>query len=151
MATHRRYTRKEKAEAVAAATLSNATAASEALGIPETTIRYWLDDPQFVELRSKTRDDVGEQFWAAIQMGLKEVANGLRDPLAPLRDKATALGILYDKHALLTGGATARSESRDLTGTMADADLISAVREAEAITGSREGRTPSSTTDQAAS
>lgn len=146
MPTHRRYTKTQKAQAVAAATMTNTEAASESTGIPQSTIRYWLDQPEFAELRTKTRDEVGEQFWAAIQMGLKEVANGLRDPLAPLRDKATALGILYDKHALLTGGATGRTESRDITGSLSDADLIAAIREADRIA-SGEG-TPEATEAQ---
>ena len=132
--TRRRYSKTEKAQAVAAATLSSTEAASEALGIPKSTLRYWLDQPEYVELRTKTRDDVAEQFWAAIQVGLKEVAQGLLDPDAALRDKATALGILYDKHALLTGGATNRSESRDITGSISDAELVAAVREAERLT-----------------
>jgi hypothetical protein len=131
--THRRYTKAQKAEAVAAATLSNTAAAAEELGIPENTIRYWLDSPEFVELRTKTRDEVGERLWSAIQVGIDEVAKGLRSD-APLRDKATAVGILYDKHALLTGGATARSENRDITGTLSDADVATAIRYAEDLT-----------------
>ena len=133
MTTHRRYTKAQKAEAVAAATLSNTAAAAEELGIPENTIRYWLDSPEFVELRTKTRDEVGERLWSAIQVGIDEVAKGLRSD-APLRDKATAVGILYDKHALLTGGATARSENRDITGSLSDADVATAIRYAEDLT-----------------
>jgi hypothetical protein len=138
MATHRRYTRTEKAEAVAAATLTNATVAAESLGIPENTLRYWLDQPEFVELRSKTRDEVGERLWSAIQLGIDEVAKGLRSE-APLRDKATAVGILYDKFALLSGGATARSESRDITGTISDSELHAAVLEADRLARARSG------------
>ncbi len=130
----RRYTKAQKAEAVAAATISSTEAAAESLGIPRTTIAYWLDQPEFVALRQKTRDQVAEAMWSAIQLGLDEVAKGLRGE-APLRDKATALGILYDKHALLTGGATGRTESRDITGSLADADIIAAIREAEQATG----------------
>ena len=129
---HRRYTRKEKAAAVAQATLSTVEAAAAATGIPRTTIDYWMDQPEFVELRSKTRDAVADEFWTAIQVGVKEVAKGLLGD-APLRDKATAVGILYDKHALLTGSATSRTEARDITGTIADAELIAAVAEAQQI------------------
>lgn len=132
---HRRYSEAEKAEAVAAATMHGAEAASEQLGIPRTTIIYWLDKPEFVALRQKTRDEVAERMWAAIQVGVDEIAKGLRDPDAPLRDKAMATGVLYDKHALLTGGATGRTESRDITGTISDGELAAAIREAERITG----------------
>lgn len=133
MAPRRRYTKDQKARAVAAATLSSAEAASEALGIPRRTIGYWLDSEEFAELRHKGRDQVADQMWAAIQVGVEEVTRGLRDSETPLSAKSVALGILYDKHALLTGGATGRTESRDLTGTLADADIIDAVRTAEAI------------------
>src|SRR6185369_6839784 len=140
MADRRRYTKRQKAEAVAAATMTTPEAAADALGIPNTTIRYWLDQPEFVELRTKTRDEVGDQFWAAIQVGLDEVAKGLRSD-APLRDKSVALGILYDKHALLTGGATARSENRDITGTLSDNDVLTALRYADDLSRAGAGRT----------
>jgi hypothetical protein len=132
MVTRRRYTKGQKAEAVAAATLSSVEAAAERMGIPRTTIIYWLDQPEFVELRQKTRDQVADRMWAAIQVGVEEVAKGLTSD-APLRDKSVALGVLYDKHALLTGGATGRTESRDITGTLSDGDLTAALREAERI------------------
>ena len=136
----RRYTAKEKAAAVGIASLSSAEAASDQLGIPRRTIGYWMDSPEFAELRLKTRDQVADELWTAIQIGIGEVAKGLVGD-APLRDKATATGILYDKHALLMGMATSRSESRDLTGTMPDADLIAAVDEADAITSERRAAT----------
>jgi hypothetical protein len=132
VAARRRYTRKEKAAAVAQATLSTVEAAAAATGIPRTTIDYWMDQPEFVELRYKTRDAVADEFWTSIQVGVKEVAKGLLGD-APLRDKATAVGILYDKHALLTGSATSRTEARDITGTISDGELVAAVREAVEI------------------
>jgi transposase-like protein len=146
--TRRRYSKTEKARVVADALNSSTEAASERAGIPRSTVRYWLDQPEFASLRHETREAVAEQFWAAIQVGLKEVANGLRDPDTALRDKSVALGILYDKHALLTGGATNRSESRDITGSISDADLVAAVREAERLTG--EGRAAPATEGEAA-
>ena len=138
MAPHRRYTAKQRAAAVGMASLTSVEAAAETTGIPRRTLGYWMDQPKFAELRLKTREQVADEMWAAIQVGVQEVVKGLSGD-APLRDKSVALGILYDKHALMTGLATSRSESRDLTGTMPDADLIAAVAEADAITGA--GRT----------
>jgi hypothetical protein len=115
MPGHRRYSRTEKAQVVGQALATNAEAASESTGIPKSTIRYWMKHPDFAELRSKTREDVADMLWAAIQIGADQVAQGLMNPDAPLRDKATAFGILYDKHALLTGSATSRTESRELS------------------------------------
>ena len=132
MATRRRYTAKQRAAAVGIAALSNVEVAAESTGIPRTTIDYWMDKPEFVELRSKTRDQVADEFWSTIQIGLKRVAQ-LIPTTDDLQKVSIATGILYDKHALLTGGATGRTESRDLTGSLADGDLITAVREAEQI------------------
>ena len=132
---------------MAQATLSTVEAAAAATGIPRTTIDYWMDQPEFVELRSKTRDAVADEFWTAIQVGVKEVAKGLLGD-APLRDKATAVGILYDKHALLTGSATSRTEARDITGTISDGELVAAVREAVEIAGG--GGDPSPSEDPSA-
>lgn len=126
----RRYSKAEKAHAVGQALATNTLAAAESLGIPRTTLRQWLGDPAYDELRHKTRDVVADELWASIQLGIREVARGITGD-APLRDKVVAFGILYDKHALLTGAATSRSESRDLTGTLSDPELIAALREAE--------------------
>lgn len=120
MAARRRYTAKEKVEAVAAASMTSTEQAAESLDIPRRTLGYWMEHPEFAELRQKTRPDVADMFWAAVQIGVDQVAIGLLDPKAPLRDKATAVGILYDKFALLTGQATSRSESRTLTEDMND-------------------------------
>ncbi len=132
---------------MAQATLSTVEAAAAATGIPRTTIDYWMDQPEFVELRNKTRDAVADEFWTAIQVGVKEVAKGLLGD-APLRDKATAVGILYDKHALLTGSATSRTEARDITGTISDGELVAAVREVVEIASG--GGDPSPSEDPAA-
>lgn len=132
--TPRAYTQAQKAEAVGLASVTSQKHAAESLGIPRRTLGQWVNDPQWQDLRDASRDQLATQMWVGIQIGLAEVVKDIQGE-APLRDKATALGILYDKHALLTGAATARTESRDLTGTLSDLDLINALREADAITG----------------
>jgi hypothetical protein len=129
-----RYTEAQKAEAVGIAAVSGQTAASEQTGIPLSTIHSWWMKPEFAGLRNEKREAVAEMFWTGIQIGLKSVVEGFQSGEAKLNERAVALGILYDKHALLTGGATNRSESRDISGTLSDVDLIAAVREAEQIT-----------------
>lgn len=146
-AVRRRYSKPDKSRAVGLAMLKGVNAASEELGIPNTTLSYWMRHPEFQELRSKSRDDVAEQMWATIQIGVVEVARGIVGD-APLRDKVVALGVLYDKHALLTGAATARTESRDITGTLSDRELIDALHTAERIL--REGGTADAPAGEAA-
>ena len=133
MAPRRRYTAKQRAAAVGIATVEGVTEAERQTGIPKETIHYWANKPEFAQLRTSARDTVADEFWIGIQVGLKAVVEGFEGE-ASIKDKAMALGVIYDRHALLTGMATSRSESRDLTGTMPDADLDAALREADAIT-----------------
>lgn len=110
--TRRRYTRAEKAEVVAIAAFEGQTEASRVTGIPLTTINAWWKHPDFVELRTRKRQEVEEYFWAGIQVGLRAVIEGFGGE-AKLGEKAVALGVLYDKYALLSGKATARTETHD--------------------------------------
>jgi hypothetical protein len=129
-AQRRRYTAKERAKATGIAAAEGVTAAERATGIPKQTIQYWTTKPDFVRLRTTAREMVADQFWVGIQVGLEQVIEGLRSDV-PLKEKAVALATLYDRHALLTGGATARSESRDITGSLSDTDVLTAIRAAE--------------------
>jgi hypothetical protein len=142
-----RYSKETRAEAAGLALSVGQTAASEALGIPKQTIDGWLKSGEFDDLIKTSRDKVSDIFWAALQVGVVEVGKGFRSD-ASLKEKAYALGIVYDRHALLTGGATNRSESRDITGTLSDAELVAAVREADRITSERRAEAPAA--DEAA-
>ena len=117
---HRHYSARQKAQAVGIAVVDGTTLASEATGIPASSIAYWVDQPAFVALREKTRELVAVEFWSVIQIALGEVAKGIQSPDEPLRDKTIALGILYDKYALMKGEATARTETRALTEVLPD-------------------------------
>jgi transposase-like protein len=110
----RRYSAKERAEATGIALVEGVTEAERQTGIPKQTIDYWTQMPEFGQLRTTAREVVADRFWAGIQVGLAEVVKGLKGD-APLKEKAHALGVMYDRHALLTGGATGRTESRDLS------------------------------------
>lgn len=126
----RRYTAKERAEAAGIAAAEGVTAAERQTGIPKQTIDYWTTKPEFGHLRTTAREVVADQFWVGIQIGLEQVVEGLRSDV-PLKEKAVALATLYDRYALLTGGATARSENRDISGTLTDTDVLAALRAAE--------------------
>lgn len=129
------YPTKTRMETIGRALEVGTKQAARETGIARRTIEYWMASPEFAELKSKARDQVAEDMWAGVQVALREVLDGLTQPRTPLRDKAQALGILYDRYALLSGGATARTEARDITGTLSDAELIEAVREAERLIG----------------
>ena len=120
MAERRRYSAKTKAKAVGIALVEGVTEAERQTGIPKETMHYWLRQPQFAHLRTRAREEVAEDFYTGVQIGLEEVSKGLRDPDVPLRDKAQALGIVYDRFALLTGAPTSRNENRDLSDRLDD-------------------------------
>lgn len=119
MAERRRYSARTKARAVGIALVENAEVAAERTGIPRRTIGYWMDHPEFAALRLKTREEVAETMWVGVQVGVEEVIKGIKGD-APLRDKAVALGILWDKQALMSGQATSRSEHTEMAEHLDD-------------------------------
>lgn len=122
-AQRRRYTKKQKAEAVGVAAAVGVTEAERQLGIPKTTIQYWSERPEFVLLRTKTAEAVAEEMWAAMQTGVRRIVE-----LIPQTDDVAkvgvAVGILYDKRALMTGHATERTETRELAYQDHERDVL---------------------------
>ena len=116
----RRYSRKSKVAAVIAAEFTTVEAAAEAAGIPRTTVQYWFDAPEFVTLRQKTREDLAEESMSMAHLVLSEIKRRINE-YEP-RDLSVLLGILVDKGQLLTGHATGRIETRDITDTLDDAE-----------------------------
>lgn len=103
----------QRAQAVGLAAVVGIPEASRQTGIADSTLRGWFNSPEFVELRERTRDQVSEEWWAGVQRGMRSVIAGF-DSDASLRDKAIAVGVLFDKLALMRGDATARTETRTL-------------------------------------
>ena len=133
MAARRRYTKREKVAAVLAADASSTLAAAEATGIPRKTIAYWLDRPEFAELRQNAREGMAEDALMVARLAWKKLGQAIADGNLEPRDLVIATGMATDKAQLLTGGATARTEARDITGTLSDVELDAAIREAEEL------------------
>ena len=109
----RRYSKAEKATAVIAAEMSSPSAAADATGVPLSTLRYWMDDPKFADLRAKTRDEAATSF-RVLMHAAQERLFALIPTMEP-RDLTILLGVAADKSQLLAGEATARTESKALT------------------------------------
>lgn len=109
MTTHRRYTHAQKARAVAEASVNGVMAAEAKTGIRESTIRYWLDQPEFAELRAKTREEMRDGFKVLVHRA-QERLTALVDHMEP-RDLTVLLGVATDKTLLMSGDATARTET----------------------------------------
>lgn len=128
MATRRRYTKPQKAEAVGLAAMVGVSEAERLSGIPKTTIQYWMESPDFVQLRTRAQDEFILDMWVGLQIGATEIVKGFLDPNTPLRDKAAAWKEVGERYALMTGQATARTEHVDSTDTPR---VSEAIREAE--------------------
>ena len=118
MTQRRRYTKAEKMAAVVAAELSTPAAAAEAQGVPESSLRYWLDDPKFAELRTKTREETAGAFHVLAHLAMDRLRELV--PTMEPRDLTVLLGVATDKAALLSGQPTSRTETRALTEGLDD-------------------------------
>ena len=118
MTTRRRYSKAEKLAAIATAEMTNATAAASSTGIPESTIRYWLDSPRFAELRAKTREEDAQAFSVLMRAAQEALFRAI--PTMEPRDLTVLLGVAADKTALFSGEATARTETKAITEGLDD-------------------------------
>lgn len=135
----RRYTRKKKAEVVTAALASSVLAVAQAEGIPSQTIDYWMHSEEFGKLREETREARADAAKVISLLAADEIRK--RIPTMESKDLINLYGVTVDKGELLSGGATSRTETRDLTagwddherGALKDAiDAELAKREVEA-------------------
>lgn len=121
MTERRRYTKRERAAAVVAATTdSSVEAAAERMGMPRKTLAYWLEMPEYAELRRKTRAEIAEGSMTLAHLAQAELARKVRAQEVEPRDLAVIYGIAIDKAQLLSGGATERVESKDVTDAFDD-------------------------------
>jgi len=117
----RTYSAEERAQAVALAMSVGPVKAANALGYPVRTVVNWTHHPAAAVIVSTSREALAARFAAAVDVGLEAVLAGLRDGQARLGDRATALRVLAEQAALLTGQPTSRTavidEAPTLTGT----------------------------------
>jgi len=139
---YRRYSRDQKARAVAEAEATSVLGTAEATGIPTSTLRYWMDDPAFAQFRQNAREAMAEEASTVARMAWRALAEAMRSGTLEGRDLVLLAGMATDKSQLLNGGATARTEERDISGTLTDSDLILAVREAESLAGAGRAAPP---------
>ena len=121
---HRRYTKRQKAEAVGVALVEGVTAAGDKTGIAKTTIQEWINKPEYVQLRTTAQEVVAQSLWVGVQIGAKALIEGLQGD-APLHHKASAFEALAERWALLSGEATSRTEHRELTDALDDHEKAS--------------------------
>jgi hypothetical protein len=109
-----------RANAVAYAEVRGVTEAAKKFGVAPRNIRRWKDNPELAELVLSAREGLLDAMRAAIWVGMEEIHAGLVDPAEPLKDKANAVFGLMDRHQLMSGEATARTETRSLASGLDD-------------------------------
>jgi hypothetical protein len=128
MPERRRYSRKQKVAVVSAAAASSVLAAAQESGVPESTIRYW---PEFASLRDRTREEMADEMKVIAHIATDRLRTLI--PTMDARDLTVLTSMAIDKSQLLSGGATGRTEHKDITDSFDDAEwesLKSILREA---------------------
>lgn len=100
------------------AEMASTMVAAEKTGIPRTTIQYWLDDPEFVTLRQKTREETAAGFTVLVHMAQARLRELI--PTMEAKDLITLTGVSTEKAQLLSGHATERHETADVTAKLND-------------------------------
>lgn len=111
--TRRRYTKPEKLAVIADAEVIGGDEAARKHHVPRSTLQYWLDDPQFAELRSKTREEMRDGFRVLVHKAQERLTQLV--PTMEPRDLTVLLGVATDKNLLMSGDATSRTESTSIT------------------------------------
>jgi hypothetical protein len=138
MAARRRYTKAQKVTAIISAEMSSVEAAAEQAGIPRKTLAYWLDAPEFADLRHKTREEMSAGMATIVHLAQTRIVAEIEAGNFQPHDLVILLGVATDKAQLLSGQATERVET--LTSGMDDHEkaqlhevLRRAIAEREAI------------------
>jgi hypothetical protein len=109
-----------------------------------------MDDPELAAIRTKTREDLADEIKTVAHLAWQRVGQALAAGQIEPRDAIFAAEKATSLQILMSGGATARSEVRDITGTLADADIANAVRTAEGLIARGEGRAAAASEDSPA-
>ncbi len=120
MPANRRYTKREKLATVLAADMSGLTPTAEATGIPKSTIFYWMDQPEFAHVRTKTREDLREEISTVAHLAWQRVARALASGEMEPRDAIFAAEKATSLQLLMAGEATARNEIVSITDGLDD-------------------------------
>ena len=141
-APRRRYAKREKLAAVLAAEMGGLTQASEQTGIPKSTLAYWMERPEFADLRTKTREDLADEIKTVAHLAWQRIAEALVAGTMEPRDALFAAEKATSLRLLMSGDATSRTETRDITGSLEDSDIAAAIREAVHLTAPSDDRAP---------
>lgn len=120
---YRKYDKRTKLAVVMAAEMSGLSVTADETGIPKTTIAYWMDQPEFVQIRTKTREDLADEIKVVAHLAWQRTAEALRDGTIEPRDILFAAEKATGLQLLMSGEPTSRNELRDITKEFDDHEL----------------------------
>ncbi len=120
--TRKRYSEPVKLSAVMAAEMTGVVATEKATGIPESTIRYWMDRPEFAQYRAKVREDLKDEITVVAHLAWQRVGEYLHNGTLEPRDALFAAEKATVQYLLLSGEATSRTETKALTDDLNDTE-----------------------------
>jgi hypothetical protein len=97
----RRYSRRQKFDAVALAEASSPAVAAHSVGIPRRTIADWVADPAFADLRAVTRSELGQAAKAVAALAWAKLFAELQDGRLTPRDLIVVAGVASEKYLLM--------------------------------------------------
>jgi hypothetical protein len=103
-----------------AAEMVGVVEAERQTGISESTIRYWMEKPEFAQYRAKAREDLRDEITVVAHLAWQRVAEGLHKGALEPRDALFAAEKATTQYLLLSGEATSRTESRILPDDLTD-------------------------------
>jgi hypothetical protein len=114
----RTYTAEERAAAVGLAMSIGPMRAAHQLGYPVRTVTAWRrgenHKSDLAPIVAASRQELARRLWEGVTAGVDAVLEGLHDPRQRLADRARALEVVMNAHALLTGGVTSRVQSENV-------------------------------------
>lgn len=121
---YRKYDKRTKLAAVMAADMVGVVQAEKQSGIPESTIRYWMDQPWFAEIRAKTREDLADEIKTVAHLAWQRTAEALRAGTMEPRDVLFAAEKATTLNLLMAGEATGRIENVNLTDDLPGKSVV---------------------------
>ena len=120
----RQFTKQQKSEAVGYALTMGSRLAAQRTGCPRRLIDNWVKDPALLDMAKQADDQMVQRLSEVMSEGIDAVRLGLQDPKASLQGKAQALRVVTEARALLSGGATQRTEAKQLTVTVPERSAL---------------------------
>ena len=96
----------------------SAESVADKLGVSQRSVERWKHNPELSAIVAKTREESADSIRAVASLAWAQLAQRVADGTMDDRDLIILAGVATDKAQLLSGEATSRTETRDITADM---------------------------------